>query len=361
MVRGVSVRIKNVSKTYRDRGITTALRDISIDIGGGELFSILGPSGCGKTTLLRIIAGLLKPDSGRVYFGDVDVTEKPAYERPVGMVFQDLALFPHLTVFRNVSFGLEIAGWPSDKIERRVREVLELVRLPYEVYAGRRINQLSGGQQQRVALARALAREPDVLLLDEPFSHLDYKIRIELIRELKRLQRETGVTMIYVTHDQNEAMMLSDRLALMYEGVLQQVGSPQEVYTRPANEFVASFLGEANIIPVEAMDGIVELKGVKIDLSQVMPELSGYTGRVLLFVRPEDVKLRASLEDSIELEAVVLEKIFLGPLTRVILDGWGDLRFEALAPTRESSGIDVGSRVKVYLDPSSLKVFTRQA
>ncbi|MEZ0345710.1 MAG: ABC transporter ATP-binding protein [Infirmifilum sp.] len=359
MVSGVGIKIQNVSKTYRDRGVTTALRNISIDISPGELFSILGPSGCGKTTLLRIVAGLLRPDSGRVYFGDNDVTDKPAYERPVGMVFQDLALFPHLTVYRNVSFSLEIAGWPREKAERRVREVLELVRLPYEIYAQRRITQLSGGQQQRVALARALAREPSVLLLDEPFSHLDYKIRIELIRELKRLQRETGVTMIYVTHDQNEAMMLSDRLALMYDGILQQVGTPEEVYKKPANTFVASFLGEANIISVEARSGIIDLKGARIDLSIISPELKGFNGQVLLFVRPENVKLSGGSKNHIELEGVVIEKTFLGPLTKVVLDGWGDVRLEALASTRESADLAVGSRVRIYLEPSSIKVFTR--
>ncbi|AKG38772.1 MAG: ABC transporter ATP-binding protein [Infirmifilum sp.] len=359
MVRGVSVRVEDVSKTYKDRGTTTALKSVKLDIRAGELFSILGPSGCGKTTLLRIIAGLLKPDAGRVFFDELDVTDKPAYERPIGMVFQDLALFPHLTVYKNVSFGLEIAGWPKDKAERRVKEVLELVRLPFDVFAHRRISQLSGGQQQRVALARALARDPSVLLLDEPFSHLDYKIRIELIRELKRLQRETGVTMIYVTHDQNEAMMLSDRLAVMYEGVLQQVGSPLEVYTRPANEFVASFLGEANIISVEARGGVAEVKGVKIDLSLFSPELSGYDGRVLLFFRPEDVKLSGDPSRMIQLEAVVIEKTFLGPLTKIVLDGWGDVKFEALAPTRESWGIEVGERVRMYLEPSSVKIFTR--
>ncbi|MGC9108451.1 MAG: ABC transporter ATP-binding protein, partial [Infirmifilum sp.] len=246
-----------------------------------------------------------------------------------------------------------------DKAERRVKEVLELVRLPFDVFAHRRISQLSGGQQQRVALARALARDPSVLLLDEPFSHLDYKIRIELIRELKRLQRETGVTMIYVTHDQNEAMMLSDRLAVMYEGVLQQVGSPLEVYTRPANEFVASFLGEANIISVEARGGVAEVKGVKIDLSLFSPELSGYDGRVLLFFRPEDVKLSGDPSRMIQLEAVVIEKTFLGPLTKIVLDGWGDVKFEALTPTRESWGIEVGERVRMYLEPSSVKIFTR--
>jgi len=358
MVKGVSVRVDNVSKVYRDKGTTTALRGVTLEVNAGELFSILGPSGCGKTTLLRIIAGLLSPDSGRVYFDGEDVTGKPAYERPIGMVFQDLALFPHLTVFKNVSFGLEVAGWPQDRIERRVREVLELVRLPPDVFAGRKISQLSGGQQQRVALSRALAREPRVLLLDEPFSHLDYKIRVELIRELKRLQRETGVTMIYVTHDQNEAMMLSDRLALMRDGTVQQVGTPFEVYTSPANEFVASFLGEANAITAEAHEGIVEFKGVSLDLSLVSPGLRGYSGPVLLLFRPEDVRLSKGEEPGVELEAVVVEKLFLGPLVKVLLDGWGDLKIEALATTREALGVTAGDKVKVYVSYSSLKVFT---
>jgi ABC-type Fe3+/spermidine/putrescine transport system ATPase subunit len=359
MARGVEVRVENVSKVFRDRGVTQALRGVSLTVRKGELFSILGPSGCGKTTLLRILAGLLKPDEGRVFFDGVDVTDVPAYERPIGMVFQDLALFPHLTVYRNVSFSLEIAGWPSDRIERRVREVLQLVRLPYEEFAHRKISQLSGGQQQRVAIARALAREPKLLLLDEPFSHLDYKIRIELIHELKRLQRETGVTTIYVTHDRNEAMLLSDRLAVMKDGVVQQVGTPEEVYRSPANAFVASFLGEVNIIPAKAVNGLIKLGDLEISLERLLPGLGNYTGDVLLLLRPESISLTPPGGDgALRFRVQLAEKVFLGPYTKLLFSGWGDIRLEALAPTREAALLEPGSVVDVYVEVSEMRVYT---
>ncbi|MCC6039311.1 MAG: ABC transporter ATP-binding protein [Thermofilum sp.] len=359
MARGVEVRVENVSKVFRDRGVTQALRGVSLTVRKGELFSILGPSGCGKTTLLRILAGLLKPDEGRVFFDGVDVTDVPAYERPIGMVFQDLALFPHLTVYRNVSFSLEIAGWPSDRIERRVREVLQLVRLPYEEFAHRKISQLSGGQQQRVAIARALAREPKLLLLDEPFSHLDYKIRIELIHELKRLQRETGVTTIYVTHDRNEAMLLSDRLAVMKDGVVQQVGTPEEVYRSPANAFVASFLGEVNIIPAKAVNGLIKLGDLEISLERLLPGLGNYTGDVLLLLRPESISLTPPGGDgALRFRVQLAEKVFLGPYTKLLFSGWGDIRLEALAPTREAALLEPGSVVDVYVEASEMRVYT---
>jgi ABC-type Fe3+/spermidine/putrescine transport system ATPase subunit len=362
MSRGVEVRIRDVSKTYLDRGRTDALRGVSLTINRGELFTILGPSGCGKTTLLRIIAGLLLPDRGRIFFDDEDVTYKPTYERDIGMVFQDLALFPHLTVYKNVAFGLEVTGRPKDYIERKVREVLELVRLPYEVYAHRKIQQLSGGQQQRVALARALARDPKVLLLDEPFSHLDYKVRLELIRELKRLQRETGVTTIYVTHDQNEAMMLSDRLAVIRDGVVQQVGTPDEVYRRPANMFVATFLGEANVVRARAVDGVVELKNSKIDLSTVSERFRGYTGDVWIFVRPEHLTFSPfSNGKYASLKLSVVDKVFLGPLTKVILDGYGDLSLEALVPSYEAQKLQEKREVDVFISLDDLVLFSEEA
>jgi ABC-type Fe3+/spermidine/putrescine transport system ATPase subunit len=358
MSRGVEVRVWDVWKTFLDRGRTDALRGVSLTIRRGELFTVLGPSGCGKTTLLKVIAGLLPPDKGSVFFDDEDVTSKPTYERDIGMVFQDLALFPHLTVYKNVAFGLEVAGYPRDFVERRVREVLELVRLPFEVFGHRKIQQLSGGQQQRVALARALARDPKVLLLDEPFSHLDFKVRLELIRELKRLQRETGVTAVYVTHDQNEAMMLSDRLAVMREGVIQQVGTPDEVYRRPANVFVATFLGEANIVRARAVNGVVELRDSRIDLSAASERFKNYTGGLLLFVRPEHVGFSPPSNGKfISLRASVVDKVFLGPLTKVILNGSGDFSLEALIPSCEAQKLLGRKEVDVYIDLDELVVY----
>lgn len=238
-----SVKLRNISKRFRD---VVAVDNINLDINPGELFTLLGPSGCGKTTTLRIIAGLEKPDSGKVYIDDIDVTNVPPYKRGAGMVFQNYALWPHMTVFDNIAYGLKIRKLPKREIEERVKWVLKLVRL--EGLEERYPTQLSGGQQQRVALARALVIEPRVLLLDEPLSNLDAKLRVEMRSELKNLQRELKITTIYVTHDQEEAMVLSDRLAVMNEGKIYQVGSPREVYLNPKDFFVATFIGRYSII-----------------------------------------------------------------------------------------------------------------
>lgn len=359
MFKGVELRVENVSKTFRDYEETVALKNVSLRVEKGELFSILGPSGCGKTTLLRIIAGLLSPDEGRILIDGKDITDKPAYERPIGMVFQDLALFPHMTVYKNIAFSLELRGEPEDKIEEKVKEVMELVRLPYREFAHRKITQLSGGQQQRVAIARAIAKEPSILLLDEPFSHLDYKIRLELIQELKRMQRETGITTVYVTHDQNEAMMLSDRMAIMRDGKVVQVGDPVKLYMNPADTFVASFLGEANLIPVEVRDGVFEILGKKVDLGQFHPSYRGFSGRVYVFIRPEEISLSPPQEGSyISLNVEVREKIFLGPLTKLVLNGFGNKHLEVLSPSNMAHSIKAGSRVDVYIDTRRIKVFS---
>ena len=235
-----AVEIENVTKRF---GKVVAVNNVTLRIKENEFFSLLGPSGCGKTTTLRIIAGLETPDTGVVRLRGVDVTNVPTHKRNIGMVFQHLALFPHMNVYDNIAFGLRMRHVPENEIKERVKRILEIVRLPG--FESRRINQLSGGQQQRVALARALVIEPDVLLLDEPLGALDLKIRQHMMVELKRIQREVGTTFIYVTHDQNEAMVMSDRLAVMRDGVIQQVAPPHEIYMKPANMFVASFIGEA--------------------------------------------------------------------------------------------------------------------
>ncbi len=270
----VKVALKGIRLSRE--GFTLSIPEL--EVGDGELLTLLGPSGCGKTTTLRIIAGLEKA-KGRVFFGDEDVTEKEPYERNIGIVFQDYALFPHMTVFDNVAFGLKLRKLPRAEIERRVREVLELVGL--EGMEKRYPEQLSGGQQQRVALARALVIEPSVLLLDEPLSNLDAKIRERLRGEVKRIQRETGTTTIYVTHDQEEAMAISDRIAVMKDGRILQVGKPLELYYNPGNEFVARFLGTANIFELNAKDGRACLGSLCFEVPQ--------GGRVKVFFRPESV------------------------------------------------------------------------
>jgi len=245
----------------------------------GEFLTLLGPSGCGKTTTLRIIAGFEKPDKGKIYFDDTVMNDVPPYERNIGIVFQDYALFPHMTVYDNISFGLKLRKFPKEEIRKRVSWALELVGL--KGFEDRYPEQLSGGQQQRVALARALVIEPQLLLLDEPLSNLDAKIRERLRGEIKRIQKELGITTIYVTHDQEEAMAISDRIAVMSVGKIEQVGNPLDLYYNPKNEFVAKFLGLSNILEVNAEEGKAYVGNLCFEVKT--------EGRVKIFFRPENV------------------------------------------------------------------------
>lgn len=288
-----SVRLDNVAKHF---GQVIGARDINISIQEGEFFTFLGPSGCGKTTILRMIAGFYYPTAGSIWFDDENITFYPPNKRNTGMVFQNYALFPHMTVFENVAFGLEVRKIPKQDIVKKVETALARVRL--DGYGSRRIDQLSGGQQQRVALARALVIDPKILLLDEPLSNLDAKLREETRSEIKRLQLEMGVTTIYVTHDQAEAMALSDRIMVMERGVVQQIGTPQVIYNRPANRFVASFIGETNLIEatisaVTEQEVTVQLDGGQItglreNANSNVPLAPG--SKVWLSIRPESFR-----------------------------------------------------------------------
>ncbi|MDI3475436.1 MAG: thiamine transport system ATP-binding protein [Thermococcaceae archaeon] len=271
----VTIELSGIKKAWED--FKLEINDLRVK--DGEFLTLLGPSGCGKTTTLRIIAGFEKPDSGEILFDGKSVNELPPYERGIGIVFQDYALFPHMSVFKNVAFGLEMRRLPKAEIERRVKWALELVGL--KGFENRYPEQLSGGQQQRVALARALVVEPQVLLLDEPLSNLDAKIRERLRGEIRRIQRELGITTIYVTHDQEEAMAISDRIAVMNVGKLEQVGSPLELYYRPKTEFVARFLGLSNILELEARNGVACAGKLCFPVER--------EGRVRIFFRPESV------------------------------------------------------------------------
>src|SRR5512136_2899176 len=239
----MNIRLENIVKRF---GSLEAVSHVSLDIKDGELFTLLGPSGCGKTTILRLIGGFHKPDSGEIYFGDREVSAIPPYERNIGMVFQNYALWPHMTVFDNVAYGLKLREVGRAEIGERVTAVLEKVRLGG--LGARYPGQLSGGQQQRVALARALVLNPKILLLDEPLSNLDAKIRIQVRAEIRKLQRELGITTVYVTHDQEEALTLSDRIVVFNQGKVFQIGTPKELYERPANRFVADFIGINNLL-----------------------------------------------------------------------------------------------------------------
>ncbi len=236
------VSIENIRKQF---GQAVAVSDFSLEIGDGELVAFLGPSGCGKTTTLRMIAGFIAPTAGRIRIGDTDVTRLPVHKRDTGMVFQRYALFPHMTVAENVAFGLEMHKVPKADRDARIRRVLDMVRM--SELRERYPRQLSGGQQQRVAIARALAIEPKVFLLDEPLSNLDAKLRVEVREEIRALQQRLGLTTVFVTHDQEEALAIADRMAIMHDGIVQQVGSPDTLYERPANLFVADFLGKMNV------------------------------------------------------------------------------------------------------------------
>ena len=287
----VDVRIDHVTKRFGD---LTVVDDLELEIACGEFFSLLGPSGCGKTTTLRMVGGFEEPTAGAIYLGGQDVTDLPPYRRDVNTVFQSYALFPHLNVFENIAFGLRRKKVPESQVETRVRDALRLVDLPS--YERRKSSQLSGGQQQRVALARALVNHPKVLLLDEPMGALDAKLRKQMQLELKRIQKEVGITFLYVTHDQEEAMSMSDRIAVMRSGRIEDIGPPEQVYDNPATEFVAGFLGASNLLDGEVKERGGELATILVEGGSVVRvEASRMTGRgrnaIKVGVRPEKIRI----------------------------------------------------------------------
>ena len=311
--------VRNVSKRF---GSTPALEDVDLELPGGKLTCFLGPSGCGKTTLLRIVAGLERPSSGRVYLGDTDLTDLPVHRRNVGMVFQSFALFPHLSVIENVAYGLRIRGGDRRSRRERARELLDLVRL--SGLGDRHISQLSGGQRQRVAMARALALEPSLFLLDEPLSALDAKLREAMQVELRQLQQKLGITTVIVTHDQEEAMTMADVVVVMGDNRVQQLGAPLDVYRRPANRFVADFLGTNNFLPAKvASGGELEVLGRRFPLTAA--EAAGRPGEELtLSIRPENVRLHsAAPADGAALEGEVVFIRDLGSMTETFVETQG--------------------------------------
>lgn len=320
MSGGNAVELSGVTKIF---GEVTALDNISLEIGDGEFFSLLGPSGCGKTTSLRLIAGFEMPTVGEVLIGGRAMGHIPPYQRPVNTVFQNYALFPHMTVHENLAFGLEMQHVPRQDIRQQVGEALEMVRLPG--MEKRRPKQLSGGQQQRVALARALVNRPKVLLLDEPLGALDLKLRKAMQLELKMLQDKVGITFIYVTHDQEEALTMSDRIAVMDHGLVLQVGTPHAIYERPATRFVADFIGETNLIPGEIVAINREVAEVELagGIRLKAPMAPGATvGRsVTLAVRPERISLAAAPgpEGMNLIEASVFDVVYNGATTSILL------------------------------------------
>jgi iron(III) transport system ATP-binding protein len=349
--------LQNLSRHF---GATRAVADVSLDVAQGEFFGLLGPSGCGKTTTLRMIAGLEKPDSGSIRFQDKDITDLPPERRGFGMVFQNYALFPHLNVFENVAFGLRARHAPKDKISDRVRSALELVQLPG--YEKRAIDELSGGQQQRVAIARAIAIEPVLLLFDEPLSNLDVSLREETRGELRELVTRLGLTAVYVTHDQEEAFALCDRISVMVGGRLMQSGEPRELYEQPSDLAVARFLGRNNLIRAmrlsssKTSDG--EFKtldgGHTLHTSVARDELAPLNKPVVLAIRPEHVRLSSNNESAPNsLHATVREIVFAGATSTIRVDANG-LLLEALVV--QPDGLQVNQQCTVLLPADKLRL-----
>lgn len=356
-----SIAIRGLSKTYGRDADAAAVSDLSLDIAPNQFVTLLGPSGCGKTTTLRLIAGFMAPDAGTIHVGE-RLLSSPGNvvspeDRAMGMVFQNYAVWPHKTVFENVVFGLKLRGFGAADAATRVKSALELVNLGG--FEQRLPNELSGGQQQRVALARSLVVEPQILLLDEPLSNLDAKLRERMRGELKQLQRRTGITFVYVTHDQAEALALSDRIAVMHEGRLQQFGSPQDVYRSPASRVVADFMGIINLIPGR----VIEFRGGKLAVVRLengwtyevaAASAAGRGSKVELAVRPEDIRL-APLNPAATNKARIADRTFLGNMMEYVvsLDDDTPLRVQA-SPRTEFA---VGETVEVLLDTMHATVF----
>ena len=337
----LDVRLERVTKRFHD---VVAVDDLSLEIQRGEFFSMLGPSGCGKTTTLRMIGGFEETTSGTIYLGDADVTGLPPYQRDVNTVFQNYALFPHLSVYENVAFGLRRKRAPEAEIRTKVTSMLELVELPG--YETRKPGQLSGGQQQRVALARALVNHPRVLLLDEPLGALDLKLRKQMQLELKRIQTEVGITFIYVTHDQEEAMTMSDRIAVMRHGKIEQLGNPEELYERPSTAFVAGFLGVSNLLDGEVVgrdDGFFAVRIGDGTVLRAPADRADGADKVRVGVRPEKLRVMPGGSDPggpglNMLDGTVLDASYIGVSTQYLIETRDGHRLTVYTQNLETSG-----------------------
>lgn len=352
----MNVTISHLTKRF---GSTTALQEVDLRIESRELFFLLGPSGCGKTTLLRTVAGFYQPDAGELRFGDRLMNGVPPHERNSGMVFQNYALWPHLTVAKNVAYGLEARSIAKRECDQRVTEALAIVQmLPY---ADRSPNQLSGGQQQRVALARALVIKPDLLLLDEPLSNLDAKLRLEMREEIRRIHQETRITTIYVTHDQKEALSLADRMAVMRGGQLEQVGDPRTIYRSPANRFVADFIGETNWLPgtVQKSNGTQCFVTTELGCFEAATQKSFQTGdSVLLGFRPEAVEIGERADNSFRTE--IRQLSYLGEVEQYTLASATGQLIKAFEQNPRSLR-QIGAPLSVHVRPENLLLLPPQS
>ena len=347
--------INHALKKYGDNVI---IPDLSLDIREGEFFTLLGPSGCGKTTLLRMIAGFNSIEGGDFFFGEKRINDLDPAKRNIGMVFQNYAIFPHYTVRKNVEFGLKNKKFPKEKIKTQSEKFMKLMQI--DQYADRMPERLSGGQQQRVALARALCIEPDVLLMDEPLSNLDAKLRVEMRTVIKNIQHNVGITTVYVTHDQEEAMAVSDRIAVMNAGVIQHVGKPKSIYQRPANLFVATFIGRSNVIKGKlVVDGgktyLETLSGYRAEIHTVRPEQQKEQ-EITLSVRPEEFLLDRDSTEGIS--AIVDDCVFLGLNTHYFVHLSSGEEVEIIQESSIDSIIEPGSEIKLKINTDKVNLFT---
>ncbi len=351
--RSIKLSVRDVGKRYAQ---VVALDGASFELAEGEFLTLLGPSGSGKTTLLMIVAGLIQPSSGQVLIDGRPATNLPSYDRDIGMVFQSYALFPHLSVAENVAFPLEMRKCPKPQIEERVRRTLDLVQLGQ--LADRLPARLSGGQQQRVALARAMVYRPSIILMDEPLGALDKKLREHMQSEIRRLHRELGITVLYVTHDQDEAMGLSDRICLMNNARIEQIGSPSDLYFRPRTSFAANFIGESNLLPITVGPAVSGLRSVSTaggaNLVAQTIEGSPTSGAALLAVRPERLTIMNRPDEAANaLTGTIRELIMLGALTRISIEPVGGGQLVALQLTAGECGLRTGQTVHVGWDPQA--------
>jgi iron(III) transport system ATP-binding protein len=361
-MESVNIKIENLVKTYSHqiKGTFTAVNRVSLMVEPGELLTLLGPSGCGKTTTMRILAGFEEPDSGKVYIGSEDVTNKMANQRGIGFVFQNYALFPHLSVYENVAYGLKIRGIGRKEIDERVLEAIALVKL--DGYQNQFPHQMSGGEQQRVALARAVVIRPKVLLLDEPLSNLDAKLRISTRSEIRNLQKSLGISTLYVTHDQEEAMAISDRIIVMKSGDIVQIGTAEELYYHPRTEFVAKFIGSINAVSSKVVaagdkEVVVEIEGQKFAISNVLrKEAEGAEVDVLF--RPEAVRLREVSADS-KIIGTIIERAFLGDRVDYVV---ATKNFEIRVSLYDTIGqldFPSDSKVEIVIDEDRMKILEK--
>ena len=354
----IKITINHALKKYGD---FVAIPDLSLEIKPGEFFTLLGPSGCGKTTLLRMIAGFNSIEGGEFYFGDRLINDLDPSKRNIGMVFQNYAIFPHLTVRKNVAFGLQNRKLPKEEIKEKTDKFMELMKI--KEYADRLPEKLSGGQQQRVALARALAIEPEVLLMDEPLSNLDAKLRVEMRTVIKEIQNRLGITTVYVTHDQEEAMAVSDRIAVMNQGVIQQIGSPKALYQRPANSFVATFIGRTNMMKAKVWvegnrRGIIFDEGYKLEMKNLVNVSDGQ--EVKVSVRPEELVIEGVGEDKNAnyLSGKVQYSTFLGLNTHYIVELEDGYRAEIIQESLIDDIIENGTVIRLGMKAEKINVFT---